>query len=98
MTIYGHNRVMKTGHDMNVQIAEFKAKLSQYLHNVRRGHPLTLLNRDTPVARVVPYPGDSGRLLVRRPSRNVKDVHLPPPLRRRVDSLDALLKERQQGR
>jgi prevent-host-death family protein len=98
MTINGHNEVMKMKNDRNVQIAEFKARLSHYLRGVRRGNSITVVSRDTPVARVVPCPGNSGRLSVRGPTRNAKAVRIPPPLRKRIDSLAALLEERQKGR
>ena len=38
-----------------VRIAELKARLSEYLRAVRRGRTLTVLDRDRPVARIVPY-------------------------------------------
>ena len=98
MTIYGHNVVMNKNNNITVRIAEFKARLSQYLRNVRQGHPITILDRDTPIATVLPSPGKSGRLLIRKPSRTAKEVHLPPPLQKRVASLSALLEERQVDR
>ena len=90
----GHNMVMKERDETTVKIAAFKARLSQHLKYVRRGHPLTLLVRDAPVARVLPYDPEQGRLVIRRPVRDVKTVRLPPPIRKRVDSLRALLQER----
>ena len=84
--------------ETTVRIAEFKARLSHYLRGVRRGNPLTLLDRDTPVARVLPLPGDAGRLRIRRPSRRPGSVRLPRPVRKRTDSLAALRKERDDRR
>lgn len=55
MTRDDHHLVMQT-----VRIAELKARLSQYLRRVRRGHPITILDRDTPIARIVPYDGEAG--------------------------------------
>jgi len=39
----------------NVRIADLKARLSEHLRAVRRGRSLTVLDRDTPIARIVPY-------------------------------------------
>jgi len=81
----------------DVRIAELKARLSEYLRRVRRGHVITILDRDTPIARVVPYSG-SEPLRVREPlrrARSLRDVPLPPPLPLDVDVLDLLLQERQ---
>ena len=39
---------------MKVKISELKAKLSSYLNAVRRGQTVTVLDRRTPIARVVP--------------------------------------------
>lgn len=81
----------------SVKIAELKAKLSEHLRYVRRGHALTVTDRGTPVARILPI--DAGDALrVRAPSgrvRSVRDVPLPPPLRLDVDVVDVLLEERQ---
>jgi prevent-host-death family protein len=37
-----------------VGIAELKSRLSEYLRRVRRGARITVLDRDTPVARLEP--------------------------------------------
>lgn len=91
-----------TSHDYimtmrRVKIAELKARLSEHLRYVRRGHVLTVLDRDTPVARVLPIDA-ADALRVREPSRRVprvRDVPLPPPLRVELDVVDVLLEERQ---
>lgn len=80
-----------------VRIAEFKARLSEYLRAVRRGTTLTVLDRDTPVARVVPY--EAGEPLRVRPPvgvyKRLRDVPLPPPLALPFDIVEVLLEERQ---
>ena len=50
----------RTGHDMTlkVNISGLKAKLSSYLDAVRRGATVTVLDRRTPIARIIPL--DSG--------------------------------------
>lgn len=97
MTIYGHNMVMKTDREDSVRIADFKARMGRHLRKVRRGHPLTLLDRNTPIAEIIPYsPG--GRLKIRRPTRSTADVRLLPPLKQPINSLKALAEERQDRR
>ena len=92
MTTHDYIMTMKT-----VRIAELKARLSEHLRYVRRGHVLTILDRDTPIARVVPM-GGADALRVREPARRVRklqDVSLPAPVRVDVDVVDLLLEERQ---
>ncbi len=92
MTTYDYIVTMKT-----VKIAELKAHLSEHLRYVRRGHVVTILDRDTPVARVVPMEG-ADALRVRQPAKRVRtlqDVPLPRPLRVDLDVVDLLLEERQ---
>ena len=80
-----------------VRIAQFKARLSEYLRSVQRGHELTILDRDRPIATVVPY-ATSGVLAIREPPGGVRkpsEVPMPPPLRLRTDPLKLLLEDRQ---
>jgi len=84
-----------------VRIAELKSRLSEYLRRVRRGHPLTVMDRETPIARIVPFESGPGSLVVRQPARDaprLREVALPPPLRIRRDIVELLLEERQPGR
>lgn len=84
-----------------VQIAELKAKLSAYLRIVRRGHSVTVLDRDTPVARIIPYKEDAQSLNVRRPLPDAPKLHeipLPPPLDLPIDIVSLLLEDRRGGR
>ena len=93
MTIYDYNIVMK-----NIRIADFKSRLSEHLREVRRGHTLTVMDRNTPIARVVPYEEHGGVLRVRFPHPQYPKLHripLPPPLRLRHDVVSLLLEERQ---
>jgi prevent-host-death family protein len=93
-------------------ISETKNNLSALIRRVKRGETILILDRDTPVARLVPVPpaeeSDEERLarlekagIVRRgtgkyPERILRHepVKLPPG----VSLLDALLKEREEGR
>ncbi|HSF16916.1 MAG TPA: type II toxin-antitoxin system prevent-host-death family antitoxin [Vicinamibacteria bacterium] len=76
-----------------VGIADLKARLSQYLRRVRRGQTLIVLDRDTPVARIVPYDSKSP-LEVRRATRKPSQLRLPPPPENPTDSLKLLLEDR----
>lgn len=87
VTIHDYNMVMTT-----VRIAELKARLSEHLRLVRKGRTLTVLDRDTPVARIVPYAADP--LEVRRATRRLRDLALPPPAASATDSLAVLLDDR----
>ncbi len=77
-----------------MRIAELKARLSAYLRRVRRGESITVLDRDTPVARLVPL-GVDALLSVRPPRGRLHDVRLPPPLAIEGDVVEVLLEERQ---
>lgn len=82
-----------------VGVAELKARLSTYLRAARRGEAVTVYDRDTPVARLVPYEGwVQATLPVRKATAELRDVELPAPLGREIDSLAALAEERQAGR
>lgn len=83
-----------------VRIAEFKSHLSEHLRKVRAGRSLTVLDRNTPVARVVPFAGEHAMLNIRKPlpgAGELARVPLPPPLRlrKRNDIVTLLLEERQ---
>ena len=82
----------------NIGIADFKSKLSEHLREVRRGEILTVMDRNTPIARVVPYNEQGGVLQVRLPDSQhskLNRVSLPPPLRLQRDIVSLLLEERQ---
>jgi len=78
-----------------VGIAELKARLSEHLKSVRKGRTLTVLDRETPVARIVPYVADA--IEVRRATRRLRDLKPPPPSARPTDSLTVLLDDRRRG-
>jgi prevent-host-death family protein len=82
-----------------VGVAELKARLSSYLRAARRGETVTVYDRDTPVARLVPYEGGVQETLhVRKATKALRNVKLPPPLGREIDSMAALAEERQAHR
>ena len=72
------------------------ARLSGYLAQVRRGATVTVCDRRTPIARLVPFAADAGGLEVREPA----DVRGLPPatriaLRRDVDVVALLRADRE---
>lgn len=83
-----------------VGIAELKARLSEYIRAVRRGESIAVLDRETPVARLVPV-HEPGRLGVRKPAPGTprpNEVRLPKPANLDVDVVTLLLEERQTHR
>lgn len=96
MTISDYHLVMN-----EVGIAELKARLSQHLRRVRAGHSLTVLDRATPIARIVPYGDESGPLAIRRPraaAARPGEVRLPTPTGLTIDVVELLLEDRASGR
>ena len=92
LTNSGHNIVMK-----QVRIAELKARLSEYLRAVRRGESIAVLDRETPVAQIVPFRARAA-LRIRKPAPDappLNRVPLPKPLKLKLDIVDLLLEERQ---
>jgi antitoxin (DNA-binding transcriptional repressor) of toxin-antitoxin stability system len=85
-----------------VRIAELKAHLSEHLRSVRQGRSLTVLDRDTPIACLVPYGRRAEALTIRRPlggSPALHEVPMPPPLPgHMVDIVALLLEDRQTER
>jgi antitoxin (DNA-binding transcriptional repressor) of toxin-antitoxin stability system len=79
-------------------MADFKAHLSRYIRTVRQGRPLTLLDRQTPVALVVPYSEKPGKLPVRSATRRPGQVKLPAPLKKQLDVVRYAAEERQRHR
>ncbi|KPK64947.1 MAG: hypothetical protein AMS21_06025 [Gemmatimonas sp. SG8_38_2] len=88
---------MKNHVRRGVRVAELKARLSAYLRRVRAGETITVLDRDTPIARLVPVDA-AAPLSVRRSRGRLHDLPLPPPLTLGVDVVDLLLEERQADR
>jgi len=92
MTTSGHNSLMK-----EVRIADLKARLSEYLRAVRGGETISVLDRETPVAQIVPV-RERVALRVRKPAPGTPPpnrVRLPKPLKSNVEIVDLLLEERQ---
>lgn len=76
----------------DVRIADLKARLSEHLRSVRNGGTVTVLDRDTPVARIVPY---TAQLLeIRKAKRRLRDLRLPAKPSKRTDSVALLVEDR----
>ncbi len=81
---------------MKVLISQLKAKLSEYLNAVRRGQTVTVLDRKTPIARLVPLTDESKGLRIDAASAppraigSVKGVRTKQP----VDVLEILAESR----
>ena len=79
-----------------VMVSELKAKLSGYLAQVRGGATVTVCDRRTPIARLVPFDDDTGAIEVREP---IDAAGLPVApriaLRKRVDVVGLLLADRE---
>ena len=97
--------VTRTGHDVvmkQVRIADLKAHLSEYLHRARDGETITVCDRDTPVALLVPVPSKPPRLKTRPPLPGsgkwyeVKVDPLPPEVVDRI--MRDFFEEREKGR
>ena len=85
----------------DIRIADLKARLSEYLRKVKRGHAVTVLDRETPIARLVPYETDAASLSIRRPvpgAPTLQKVVLPPPLEIQGDIVAMLIEEREAER
>jgi prevent-host-death family protein len=83
-----------------VRIAELKSKLSEFLRAVRSGESITVLDRNTSIAQIVPMAERPG-IRIRRPvtgSPPPNKVALPKPANVGSDILKLLLEERQAHR
>jgi len=80
-----------------VRIAELKARLSEHLRAVRGGESVTVLDRDKPVAQIVPVRNPRA-LRIRKPAPGAPRlgrIRLPKAAKLGVDVVDLLLEERQ---
>ena len=86
----------------SVQIARLKAQLSAYLRSVRRGGELVVMDRKTPVARLLPYEEEGPHRLERRPplphAPRLADLDLSPFPVQVPDAMEDLGEDRESGR
>ena len=78
----------------SVNIATLKAKLSHYIRTVRAGRQVQILDRNTPVARLIPHSDQNDALPSQPASNHLQDVELPSRADRKRNSLQALMEER----
>ncbi len=76
----------------DVRIADLKARLSEHLRSVRNGGTVTVLDRDTPVARIVPVTAPP--IEFRKAKRSLRDLKVPPRPAKRTDSAALLVEDR----
>jgi prevent-host-death family protein len=79
-----------------VRIAELKARLSEYLRAVRRGETIFVLDRDTPIAQIVPI-RERHMLRVRKPAPGTPPpnrIRRLKPLKLDIDIVRILLEDR----
>ena len=83
-----------------VGIAELKSRLSEFLRVVQGGESIAVLDRNRPVAHIVPVL-ERPALRIRKPRADAPapgKVTLPKPAEQNIDVLELLLEERQNHR
>lgn len=80
------------------KVADLKAHLSSYLADVRAGASVLVCDRNTPVARLVPYEQPDDGFVVREARRPIEDLRKVRgvKLRRKVDVVQQLRSDRDQ--
>lgn len=79
-----------------VRIAELKNRLSEHLRAVENGAEVVVMDRNRPIARIVPLPLPGRRIRLLQPSRNFPDIRDRRRTRAgwQVTSTELLLEER----
>ena len=79
-------------------VSELKARLSSYLAAVRRGETVIVCDRQTPVARLVPYDDEPDAVVLIPATRPLSDWRRIKPVRlkRAVDVVELLREDRDQ--
>jgi prevent-host-death family protein len=83
-----------------VRIAELKSHLSEHLRAVRRGQTITVLDRETPIAEIIPIRKRPQITIIKPPpgAPPLNKVPLPKVRQLNFDIVDLLLEERQNHR
>ena len=81
--------------NQTAKVSELKAKLSGYLAQVRRGDTVTVCDRQTPIALLVPIAGAAAGLEVREPT-DANDLPMAPriTLKEGIDVVELLRVDR----
>jgi prevent-host-death family protein len=80
-----------------VLISELKSHLSEHLRAVQGGEPIIVMDRKTPIARIVAYDSTVQGIVIRKPKPGaplVRDIPMPPPVELKVDLMKVLEEER----
>ena len=93
LTTCGHLEAMK-----RAKVSELKARLSAYLAEVRGGDTVIVCDRNTPIARLVPYDDDTDGFVVNEPRRAASTLGTVRGVkpRRRIDMVRLLRTSRDQ--
>ena len=75
-----------------INISQFKAHISEELRKVRAGEHIIILDRDIPVAEVIPYQEKKNLLNIRTPKHRLEYVQSSFSVR--TDPLHYLMEER----
>ena len=80
------------------RVSELKARLSAYLSEVRRGETVTVFDRNTPIARIVPFAAEDEQERIEEPTRSLTRLRTLQPirLRRNIDVVALLREDRDQ--
>ena len=80
------------------RVSELKARLSAYLSEVRRGETVTVFDRNTPIARIVPFAAEDEQERIEEPTRSLTRLRTLQPirLRRKIDVVALLREDRDQ--
>ena len=84
-----------------VRITQFKNALGQYLRSAQKGNEIVIKDRDTPIARLVPYGKERQRLVSYLPTGSLKDLDRLPryrPKGLKPGDLDEALREERRER
>ena len=81
--------------NQTAKVSELKAKLSGYLAQVHRGATVTVCDRQTPIAQLVPLSREDGGLEVREPTdANALPMALRITLKDGIDVVELLQADR----
>lgn len=82
---------------IRVKIAKFKSHLSGYLTRVRRGEQIVVTDRETPIAKIVPYTSFAGQITILAAANTPRVLHKikVPPTPAPTNSLRMLQEERE---
>lgn len=81
---------------ISVNVAVLKAKLSFYLGQVKRGNEVLVIDRNTPVARMLPSVGRARDLVLTKAKRSPAELRAMTfrPVKRRANPVELLREER----